>query len=51
MNSVLEKIPDNKEDAKIKAKHHTSILKITLHKTDNLKSKIKKKLKPKIEVN
>ncbi len=51
MNSVLEKVPGNKEHAKIKAKHHASILKINLHKTDNLKSKIKKKVKPNLEVN
>ncbi|MCR4334955.1 MAG: hypothetical protein NUV57_00270 [archaeon] len=50
MNSILEKVPDNKKHAKIKAQYHISILKIALHKTDKLKSKIKKKRKPKIEV-
>jgi len=51
MTAILEKVPGNKEHAKINAKYHASVLKINLHKTDKLKSKIKKKVKPNLKVN
>jgi len=46
MSLVLEKVPEDKCDARVKNALHTQILKKAIYKTDNLKIKISKKIKP-----
>ncbi len=49
MSLVLEKVPEDKRDARVKNALHTQILKKAIYKTDNLKSKISEKIKPNLE--
>ena len=46
MSLVLEKVPEDMREARVKNVLHTQILKKAIHKTDKLKSKISKKIKP-----
>jgi len=46
MSLVLEKVPEDKRYARVKNALHTQILKKAIYKTDKLKSKISKKIKP-----
>ena len=46
MSLVLEKVPEDKRYARVKNALHTQILKKAIYKTDKLKSKVSKKIKP-----